>query len=178
MVLTILQLRSLLPKLASVSLTSIHLFSVGLTSTILWQMVFQHFLCSTLAPFSLLLLSLLASYVFPFLLYIGLGPNIALFFFCFFLNTYFSNISSLLQSYWFILLQGTLRSLYSLFRHVLIYFIILKLRLFYVLYIAVALIYSYSMGRDISFLLKQCCSRLLIPTYYTLEVGCLEIILV
>ena len=40
------------------------------------------------------------------------------------------------------------------------------------LYIAAALIYSYR-GGDISFLLKQCCGRSLIPAYYTLEAGCL-----
>ena len=81
--LTMLQLRFLLSKLASVPLTSIYLSSVGLISIILWQMVFQCFLCSTLAPFFFLLLSLLASYASPFLLYMGLGPNMAPFFFCF-----------------------------------------------------------------------------------------------
>ena len=66
--------------------------------------------------------------------------------------TYFSNISSLLQGYQFILLQGALGSLYSLFRRVLIYFITLELRLFYALYITVALIYSYRGGILASFL--------------------------
>ena len=88
---------------------------------------------------------------------------------------YFSNISSLLQGYQFILLQGTLRSLYSLFRRILIYFIILELRLFYALYITVALIYSYR-GGNIGFLLQQCYSYLLIPACYTLEAGCLDLL--
>ena len=85
-------------------------------------------------------------------------------------STYFPNISSLLQGYQFFLLQGTLGSLYSLFRRVLIYFITLELRSFYTLYITAALIYNYR-GGNISFLLKQYYSHSLISTYYTLEVG-------
>ena len=42
------------------------------------------FLYSTLAPFSLLLLFLLASYISPFLFYMGLGPKAAPFFSTFF----------------------------------------------------------------------------------------------
>ena len=66
--------------------------------------------------------------------------------------TYFSNISSLLQGIWFTLLQGTLRSLYSLFRRVLVYFIILKLRSFCTLFITAASIYNYRGGILASFL--------------------------
>ena len=58
-------------------------------------------LYSTLAPFSLLLLSLLAPYISPFLPYIGLGPNIALFFFYFlylFLQYIFPTLGLLVYS--------------------------------------------------------------------------------
>ena len=70
-----------------------------------------------------------------------LGPNMAplflsIFFIC------FSNIFSLLWGIWFTLLWGTLGSLYSLFRRVLIYFVILKLCSFYTLCIAAASIYN------------------------------------
>ena len=68
-VLIVLQLRFLSPKLASIPLTLISLSSI--------------LLGSTLASFSYLLLSLLVSYTSPFLLNIGLGPNLVLFFFYF-----------------------------------------------------------------------------------------------
>ncbi len=77
--------------------------------------------------------------------------------------TYFSNISSLLQGYQFILIRGALGSLYSLFRRILIYFIILELRLFYALYIIVALIYSYRGGILASFLSSAIAVRLYPP---------------
>ena len=77
--------------------------------------------------------------------------------------TYFSNISSLLQGYQFILLRGALGSLYSLFRRVLIYFIILELHSFYTLYIAAALIYSYRGGILASFLSSAIAVRLYPP---------------
>ena len=67
-------------------------------------------------------------------------------------STCFFNISSLLQGCQFILLQGTLRSLHSLLKHILIYFIILELRSFCTLYIIAALIYRYRGGMPASFL--------------------------
>ena len=77
--------------------------------------------------------------------------------------TCFSNISSLLQGCWFVLLQGALGTLYSLFRRVLIYFIILKLRLFYALYITAALICSYRGGILASFSSSAVAVRLYAP---------------
>ena len=79
------------------------------------------------------------------------------------LFTYFAKISSLLQGCWFILLQGALRSLYSLFRYVLMYFITLKLHSFYILYIAIALIYNYRGGTLASFLSSTVAIRLYPP---------------
>ena len=81
-VLTILQLMFLFSKLASIPLTSIRFSSISLTSIILRQIVSQYSF-RLYFNFSLSLLSLLASYASPFLLYIGLGPNIVLFFFYF-----------------------------------------------------------------------------------------------
>ena len=77
--------------------------------------------------------------------------------------TCFPNISSLLQGYQFLLLQGTLRSLYSLFRRVLIYFIILELHSFYTLCIASALIYSYRGETLASFLSSAVAIYLYLP---------------
>ena len=78
-------------------------------------------------------------------------------------STYFAKMSSLLQGYQFILLRGALRSLYSLFRRVLIYFITLELYSFYILYIIVALIYSYRGGILASFLSSTVAVRLYPP---------------
>ena len=77
--------------------------------------------------------------------------------------TCFSNIFSLLQGCQFVLLWGTLGLLYSLFRRVLIYFIILELHLFYTLYITAALIYSYRGGILASFLSSTVAIRLYPP---------------
>ena len=54
-------------------------------------------------------------------------------------------------------------SLYSLFKYILIYFIILELRFFYALYIIVALIYSYRGGVLASFLSSTIAIRLYPP---------------
>src|SRR6266568_8587201 len=70
---------------------------------------------------------------------------------------------SLLWGYWFVLLQGALRSLYSLFRRVLIYFITLELYSFYTLYIVSALIYSYRGGILASFSSSAVAVRLYPP---------------
>ena len=77
--------------------------------------------------------------------------------------TYFSNIFSLLQGYWFVLLWGTLGSLYSLFRRILIYFITLELRLFCALCIIATLIYSCRGGILASFLSSAVAVRLYAP---------------
>ena len=77
--------------------------------------------------------------------------------------TCFSNISSLLQGCQFVLLQGALGSLYSLFRRVLIYFITLELRLFYALCITAALIYSCRGGILASFSSSAVAVRLYPP---------------
>ena len=144
--LTILQLRYLFPKLASIPLTSIYLSSISLASIKLQQIVSQY-------SFKLYFSSSLTLSYYYFYQPLTRLPSSSIqaqaliqYYSSFTFSTYFTNISSLLQSCWFILLQGTLRSLYSLFRRILIYFITLELRSFYILYIIAASIYSYRGG--------------------------------
>ena len=77
-------------------------------------------------------------------------------------STYLSRVSSLLQGYQVLLLQGALGSLYSLFRRNLIYFITLELYSFYALYITIALIYSYR-GGMLAFFLSSTMAVYLYP---------------
>src|SRR6266571_1573883 len=95
-------------------------------------------------PFFFLLLFLLGFYISPFFLYMDLGLNLTAFFLLFFplvLLKYFPYFR--VVNYF---LYGALRSLHSLFKHILIYFIKLKLYSFCIFYIIAISIYKCKRG--------------------------------
>ena len=112
----------------------------------------------------------------PFLLYIGLGPNIVLFFF-YFLYLFLQYIQYIFPTLG-LLVYSPIRRLKVPLQFIQVYLNILyNIR---VIFLLCPLYYSgfniQLQGGNISFLLEQCYSRLLISAYYTLEAYYLDLL--